>query len=101
MQPTLLIASCSAMCTYYRWARARNFGSGMNGVVNTILGGWQTAGALTLKEGFPLTIASSGNGLNYFGAGQHVFDESDRIRKQGMTRAAVAMQPGQDDGEPQ
>jgi hypothetical protein len=57
--------------------RGRKFGSGMSGVVNQILGGWQTSGALTLKEGFPLTIASSGNGLNYFGAGQHVDVVSD------------------------
>jgi hypothetical protein len=52
--------------------KGRRFGSGMNGVANTIVGGWQTSGTLTLKEGFPLTITSSGNGLNYFGAGQHV-----------------------------
>ena len=52
--------------------RGRKFASGINGVVNTIVGGWQTSGTLTLKEGFPLTITSSGNGLNYFGAGQHV-----------------------------
>jgi hypothetical protein len=52
--------------------RGKKFGSGVNGVVNTIVGGWQTSGTLTLKEGFPLTIGSSGNGLNYFGAGQHV-----------------------------
>jgi len=52
--------------------KGKKFGSGMNGVVNTIVGGWQTSGTLTLKEGFPLTITSSGNGLNYFGAGQHV-----------------------------
>jgi hypothetical protein len=50
----------------------KKFGSGMNAVANTIVGGWQTSGTLTLKEGFPLTITSSGNGLNYFGAGQHV-----------------------------
>jgi hypothetical protein len=52
--------------------RGKKFGAGMNGVVNTIVGGWQTSGTLTLKEGFPLTISSSGNGKNYFGAGQHV-----------------------------
>ncbi len=52
--------------------KGKRFGSGMNGVANTIVGGWQTSGTLTLKEGFPLTITSSGNGLNYFGAGQHV-----------------------------
>ncbi|MBV9625113.1 MAG: TonB-dependent receptor [Acidobacteria bacterium] len=50
----------------------RKVGAGMSGVANAIVGGWQTSGTLTLKEGFPLTITSSGNGLNYFGAGQHV-----------------------------
>jgi hypothetical protein len=52
--------------------KGRKFGSGMNGVENAIVGGWQSSGTLTLKEGFPLTITSSGNGVNYFGAGQHV-----------------------------
>jgi hypothetical protein len=52
--------------------KGRKYGAGMNGVVNAILGDWQTSGILTLKGGFPLTITSSGNGLNYFGAGQHV-----------------------------
>ncbi len=52
--------------------KGKKFGSGMNAVVNTIVGGWQTSGTLTLKEGFPLTITSVGNGVNYYGAGQHV-----------------------------
>ena len=52
--------------------KGKKLGSGMNGVANAIVGGWQTSGTLTMKEGFPLTITSSGNGLNYFGAGQHV-----------------------------
>ncbi|MGH9538193.1 MAG: hypothetical protein ACRD3H_09730, partial [Terriglobales bacterium] len=52
--------------------KGRKFVSGVNGVLNQVIGGWQTSGTLTLKEGFPLSIASSGNGVNYFGAGQHV-----------------------------
>jgi carboxypeptidase family protein len=52
--------------------KGRKFGSGMGKVANAIVGDWQTSGTLTLKQGFPLTITSSGNGLNYFGAGQHV-----------------------------
>ena len=52
--------------------KGRRFGSGLSGVANAVVGGWQTSGTLTLKEGFPLTITSSGNGLNYFGVGQHV-----------------------------
>ncbi|PYX84816.1 MAG: hypothetical protein DMG70_05485, partial [Acidobacteria bacterium] len=50
----------------------KKFGAGMNGVLYTVVGNWQTSGTLTLKQGFPLTITSVGNGLNYFGAGQHV-----------------------------
>ena len=52
--------------------KGRRFASGLSGVTNAVIGGWQTSGTLTLKEGFPLTITSTGNGLNYFGAGQHV-----------------------------
>ena len=52
--------------------KGRKFGSGMNGVLNQIVGGWQTSGIFTYKEGFPLSISSAGNGLDYFGAGQHV-----------------------------
>jgi hypothetical protein len=52
--------------------RGRRFGGGMGGVLNAIVGNWQTSGIATFKQGFPLTITSSGNGLNYFGAGQHV-----------------------------
>ena len=50
--------------------KGRKLGSGMNGVVNTIVGGWQTSGTLTLKEGFPLTVTQSDT--NPFGVGQHV-----------------------------
>lgn len=52
--------------------KGKKLGRGMNAVANQIIGGWQTTGILTLKQGFPLSINSSGNGLNYFGAGQHV-----------------------------
>ena len=36
--------------------KGRKFAAGVNGVVNQVIGGWQTSGTLTLKEGFPLTI---------------------------------------------
>jgi hypothetical protein len=52
--------------------KGKKFGAGMNGAAEAVLGGWQTSGAVTVKEGFPLAIGSSGNGLTYFGAGQHV-----------------------------
>jgi len=50
--------------------RGKKLGSGMNGVANAIVGGWQTSGTLTLKEGFPLTITQGD--VNPFGVGQHV-----------------------------
>jgi Carboxypeptidase regulatory-like domain/TonB dependent receptor len=76
--------------------KGKKFGSGMNGVVNTIVGGWQTSGTLTLKEGFPLTITSAGNGLNYFGAGQHVdvvgnYHVSNPSRSEWFNPAAFAI----------
>jgi hypothetical protein len=52
--------------------RGKTFGGSMNAVANQILGGWQTTGIFTFKQGFPLSINSPGNGLDYFGAGQHV-----------------------------
>ena len=48
----------------------KKFASGSNGALNQVIGGWQTSGTLTLKEGFPLTITGSNN--NNFGVGQHV-----------------------------
>ena len=50
--------------------KGRKFGSGMNSVVNAIVGGWQTSGIVTLKGGFPLRIF--GSNLNAFGVGQNV-----------------------------
>ena len=50
--------------------RNKKFASGMNGVLNAVVGGWQTSGTLTLKEGFPLTITQTN--ANVFGVGQHV-----------------------------
>jgi hypothetical protein len=52
--------------------KGRKYASGMNSVLNAVVGGWQTSGIATFKQGFPLAISSPGNGLNYFGAGQHV-----------------------------
>src|SRR6185312_5600964 len=50
--------------------RGRKFAPGVNGVLNQVVGGWQTSGTLTLKEGFPLTITQTN--ANVFGVGQHV-----------------------------
>src|SRR5438552_418127 len=53
-----------------RLRKDKKFASGSNGALNQVIGGWQTSGTLTLKEGFPLTITGSNN--NNFGVGQHV-----------------------------
>jgi hypothetical protein len=50
--------------------KGRKYGSGMNGVVNAIVGGWQTSGIATFKGGFPLRIFAPN--LNAFGVGQNV-----------------------------
>jgi hypothetical protein len=50
--------------------KGRKYGAGMNGVVNAVVGGWQTSGIATIKGGFPLRIF--GSNLNAFGVGQNV-----------------------------
>jgi hypothetical protein len=55
--------------------RGKQFGAGMNGVVNAIVGGWQTTGIATIKQGFPLGISSPAGdnpAYSYFGVGQTV-----------------------------
>jgi len=76
--------------------KGKKFGSGVNGIMNAIVGGWQTSGTLTLKQGFPLTVTSSGNGLNYFGVGQHVdvigdYHVSNPNRSQWFNTSAFAV----------
>jgi len=50
--------------------KGKKFGGGMNGVLNAIVGDWQTTGVATFKGGFPLRI--NVNNLNEFGPGQNV-----------------------------
>jgi hypothetical protein len=76
--------------------KGKKIGSGMSGVVNTIIGGWQTSGALTLKEGFPLSISQSNQ--NEFGFGQHVnvvgdYHLSNPSRTEWFNTAAFAQAP--------
>jgi hypothetical protein len=81
--------------------KGKKVGSGMNGVVNTIIGGWQTSGAVTLKEGFPLSIGQ--NNLNEFGFGQHVnivgdYHLAHQTRTEWFNTAAFASAPKWDLG---
>lgn len=52
--------------------KGKKYASGMNGVLNAVLGDWQTTGVATFKSGFPLTITPGGTSPNPFGVGQHV-----------------------------
>jgi hypothetical protein len=52
--------------------KGKKYASGMSGVLNAVIGDWQTSGVATFKSGFPLTITSGGTSPNPFGIGQHV-----------------------------
>jgi len=41
------------------WGKGKQFGSGWSPAVNTVLGGWQLGGILTLHTGFPLTVTAN------------------------------------------
>ena len=76
--------------------RGRKFASDMNPILNTIVGGWQTSGTLTLKEGFPLSILQSNS--NPFGVGQHVdvvgdYHIANRSRTEWFNTSAFAAAP--------
>lgn len=43
------------------FGKGRKFGSGMNRVVDGVVGGWQVGGIFTAHTGFPLTIKMSGD----------------------------------------
>ena len=47
------------------------FGSSWNRLVDTMLGGWQANGILTLASGVPLVFATAANTSFTFGGGQH------------------------------
>jgi hypothetical protein len=57
----------------------------MNGIVNAVIGGWQTSGIATFKGGFPLRI--NGSNVNEFGVGQNVNVVGDyHVSKQTLTQ---------------
>ena len=81
--------------------KGKKYGAGMSGVLNEVVGGWQTSGTLTLKEGFPLSIGQSN--LNEFGFGQHVnvvgdYHLSNRSRTEWFNTTAFAPAPKWDLG---
>ena len=53
------------------FGRGKMFGSNWNRFVDSILGGWQANGILTLSSGQPLVFATAVNNSYTFGGGQH------------------------------
>jgi hypothetical protein len=53
------------------FGKGKMFGSGWNRFVDTILGGWQANGILTLASGVPLVFGTAANTSYTFGGGQH------------------------------
>jgi len=53
------------------FGKGKMFGSSWNGFVNTILGGWQANGILTLASGQPLLFYTAANNSYTYGGGQH------------------------------
>ncbi len=65
--------------------KGRKLGSGMNSVVNAVIGGWQTSGIATFKGGFPMRINVTN--LNEFGVGQNVNVVGDyHVSNQSLTQ---------------
>ncbi|MEO7146042.1 MAG: carboxypeptidase-like regulatory domain-containing protein [Bryobacteraceae bacterium] len=53
------------------FGKGKMFGSSWNRVTDTILGGWQANGILTLASGVPLVFGTAANTSYTFGGGQH------------------------------
>ena len=53
------------------FGKGKMFGSNWNRFVNTVLGGWQANGLLTLNSGHPLVFGTAANNSYTFGGGQH------------------------------
>jgi hypothetical protein len=53
------------------FGKGKMFGSSWNRLVDSVLGGWQANGILTLASGQPLVFATASNNSYTFGGGQH------------------------------
>jgi hypothetical protein len=78
--------------------KGKKYGSGMNSVVNAIIGDWQTSGVATFKGGFPLRINIDNQ--NPFGVGQNANVVGDYHANQTVNQwfnTAAFQAPGQFD----
>jgi hypothetical protein len=53
------------------FGKGKRFGTSWNRITDTILGGWQANGIMTLAAGVPLAFSTAGNTSYSFGGGQH------------------------------
>jgi hypothetical protein len=51
------------------FGRNKKYLSDLSGIGDKVIGGWGIDGVTTLQSGFPINIAASGNGVNYYGGG--------------------------------
>lgn len=67
------------------FGKGKMFGSGWNRLVDSILGGWQANGILTLASGQPLVFATAVNNSYTFGGGQHPDAVGDPVLSSGKS----------------
>src|SRR5262249_6679263 len=65
--------------------KGKIIGSNWNRVVNSILGGWQANGILTLASGQPLFFYTASNNSYTFGGGQHPDVVGDPVLSSGKS----------------
>jgi hypothetical protein len=51
------------------FGKGKKYGSDLPSMVNRLVSGWGLDGVTTFQSGFPINIASGGNGANYYGGG--------------------------------
>jgi hypothetical protein len=67
------------------FGKGKMIGSNWNNVVNTVLGGWQANGILTLASGQPLFFYTAANNSYTFGGGQHPDVVGDPVLSSGKS----------------
>lgn len=67
------------------FGKGKMFGSSWNRLVDTMLGGWQANGILTLASGVPLVFGTAANTSFTFGGGQHPDVVGDPVLSSGKS----------------
>jgi hypothetical protein len=71
--------------------RGKKFGSGMNGIEDAVVGGWQVSGITHVQGGFPLGIGNANaNAASLWGGNQHANVVPGASFKSGMCGAGTS-----------